>query len=113
MHGNNKIKIHAEIDALNKIKKLYNKKKIKTNKMNLIVIRTNKSGNLCSSAPCYHCTQCLLNDKDIKIDKIYYSTADGSIECIKFNDWLTNGEKHISQGWKFLQQKNCCCNCNN
>ena len=84
--------------------------KDKLNKMNLIVIRTNKSGNLCNSAPCNHCTECLINDKNIKIDKLYYSNENGRIECVKFNEWINNGDKHISEGWKLLQQKNCCCN---
>jgi deoxycytidylate deaminase len=111
MYGDIKIKTHAEMDALNKIKKRFSRNKTnKFNKMNLIVIRTNKSGNLCNSAPCKHCTECLINDKNVKIDKLYYSNENGKIECVKFSDWINNGNKHISEGWKLLQQKNCCCN---
>jgi len=111
MYGDIKIKTHAEMDALNKIKKRCNRNKTsKLNKMNLIVIRTNKSGNLCNSAPCNHCTECLINDKNVKIDKLYYSNENGKIECVKFSEWINNGDKHISEGWKFLQKKNCCCN---
>jgi deoxycytidylate deaminase len=114
MYGDIKIKTHAEMDALNKIKKqLRRKRNVKSNKMNLIVIRTNKSGNLCNSAPCHHCTECLLNNKDIKIDKLYYSNEYGNIECIKFNEWINSGKKHVSEGWSLLQQKNHCCECDN
>jgi len=104
MHGNVNIKTHAEIDALEKIKNMIRCKKIKKTTMNLFVIRINKEGKLCNSAPCYHCTNTLLKEKDIKINKLYYSTANECISCIKFNDWIQNDEIHISSGWKWLKK---------
>jgi len=110
-YGKMRIKIHAEIDAYIKMSKFIKRKEIKTNKMNLIVIRTNKSGTLCNSAPCYNCTLFLSKNKEIEIDKLYYSTSDGKIDCIKFSDWKKNGTNHLSEGWKFIKKNNLCYTC--
>jgi len=95
------------MEALNKTKELLRIRKIKSktnNKMNLLVLRINKSGQLCESAPCYHCTKLLSENNCIQIDKLYYSRSDETITCIKFDDWIKNGTSHISKGWKFLQK---------
>lgn len=101
--SNSKIKTHAEIDALNKsiniIGRKQNNKKKKI-KVNLMVIRVNKLGELCESAPCYHCTRLLSLNNCIQIDKLYYSRADKTISCIKFSHWVNYGNKKISSGWK-------------
>lgn len=104
LYSNTKIKTHAEMDALNKVKGLLKCQKMKKNKMNLVVIRVNKLGDLCESAPCFHCTQELANNKYIQINKLYYSRADGSITCIKFSDWVSSGTYHVSKGWKWLSK---------
>ena len=75
--------------------------------MNLVVIRVNKLGNLCESAPCFHCTQELENNNHVQINKLYYSRSDGSITCIKFSDWVNSGTSHISKGWKWLARNGC------
>jgi cytidine deaminase len=105
-YGNTLINRHAEIDALQRMVELLRCKKIKKNKMNLIVLRVNKSGNLCESAPCYHCTMFLKKNNDINIDKLYFSRGDGSITCMKFDDWYNHGDLHVSKGWKYLCKKN-------
>ena len=106
LYSNNKIKTHAEMDVLNKTKELLRCKKIKENTMNLIVIRVNKLGQLCESAPCFHCTKELEKNNIVKINKLYYSRSDESISCIKFKDWVKCGTCHISKGWKMLQKNN-------
>lgn len=106
LHSNSKIKTHAEMDALEKVKSLIRCRKIKKNKMNLIVLRVNKIGELCESAPCFHCTKELSENNLIQIDKLYYSTAGGYIVCIKFNEWVKLGISDMSKGWKLLQNKN-------
>lgn len=106
LYSNNKIKTHAEMDALIKVKKLLRCKKIKKNKMNLIVIRVNKSGNLCESAPCLHCTRELANDNSIVIDKLLYSRSDGTISCVKFSDYVCFETQYVSKGWRWLERKN-------
>ena len=94
------------MDALNRVKNLLRCKKIKKNKMNLVVLRINKTGELCESAPCFHCTKELAENSFIQIDKLYYSRFDGSITCIKFDKWVKCGTCHISKGWKWIQKNN-------
>ena len=93
------------MDAMKNLTSFIRCKKIKKEKMNLIVLRINKGGNLCESAPCHHCTLELAKNKNIHIDRLYYSRADGTITCIKFKEWVTNGNFHISKGWKWLKAK--------
>ena len=104
LYSNNKIKTHAEMDALNKTVNLLRCKKIKKNKMNLIVLRVNKLGKLCESAPCFHCTKELSENNFIHIDKLYFSRSDETITCIKFDEWVNNGTCHVSKGWRWLQK---------
>ena len=106
LYSNSKIKTHAEMEALNKVKWLLNCGKIKKNKMNLIVLRINKLGRLCESAPCYHCTQELAKNKFIQIDKLFFSRNDETLTCVKFNIWSNYGTCHVSKGWKWLQKNN-------
>lgn len=98
------------MEALNKVKGLLKCKKIKKTKMDLLVIRVNKRGDLCESAPCFHCTKELHNNINyVQIDKLYYSRSDGSITCVKFSDWMCCETYHISKGWKWLSVNNCSC----
>lgn len=96
------IKTHAEVDALRKLNGMIRCKKIKKIRMNLIVLRVNKSGNLCESAPCYHCTMELLRNHSVTINKLYYSRANGTITCVKFCDWSSQKDFHISKGWEWI-----------
>ena len=74
-------------------------------KQDLIVLRINKSGSLCESAPCYHCTKELNENPNILIDTLYFSRSDGTISSIKFTDWLKK-EHTVSKGWKWLSLPN-------
>lgn len=100
--GNNKLSTHAEMDALKKLDNLIRVKRCKKQKLDLVVIRVNRSGNLCESAPCFHCTKELQNSKVVKINKLYFSRWDGTITCIKFSEWIKNENFHISKGWKWM-----------
>lgn len=104
--GNNRLSTHAEMDALKKLDNLIRVRKCKKQQMDLVVIRINKSGNLCESAPCYHCTRELQNSKVVTINKLYFSRWDGTITCIKFSEWMKNENFHVSKGWKWMA-KNC------
>lgn len=106
LYSNKKISTHAEMDALQKTKGLLRCKKLKNKKMNLIVIRITRSGVLSESAPCFHCTEALANDDSVELNKIFFSRSDGTITCIKFDDWIDNGTSHVSKGWKWLQRSN-------
>lgn len=109
-YGNNRLSTHAEMDALKKLDNLFRVTRCKKQSMDLVVLRVNKSGNLCESAPCYHCTHELnifQKKKGISINKLYFSRWDGSIICIKFSDWVSNGETSISTGWRWLSRGDC------
>ena len=72
---------HAEMDAIDKLKQREKNKKLC--KVDLIVIRVNNSGELCSSQPCHKCVNYMHTvavDKGYKIKYVYYSTAEGIIE---------------------------------
>lgn len=105
LFSNEKIKTHAEMSGLTKVMKSIKCKKIKNKKMNLIVLRINKSGELCESAPCYHCTKILAENKSITINNLYFSRNDKTITCVKFNDWSKSGLSTMSKGWKYLNRK--------
>lgn len=72
---------HAEMDAIDKLKTREKTKKLY--KVNIMVIRVNNSGNLCSSQPCHKCIHYMRTiavKKGYKIHKIFYSTSSGQIE---------------------------------
>jgi len=72
---------HAEMDAIDKLKTRDRNKKLC--KVNIVVIRINNSGNLCSSEPCHKCMtymKTIAVKKGYKIEKIYFSTSERSIK---------------------------------
>jgi cytidine deaminase len=75
--------IHAEVAAINNLHKT--KKKIK---IDIIVIRINKSGNLCNSEPCLSCLKYMekhLLDRNYILKNIYYSDNNSNIVKTKLN----------------------------
>ncbi len=76
--------IHAEVDAVMKLKKSDNKKKI-----NVIVFRTNKQGNCCLMAkPCDNCLWSLekiSRQKNYIIHRIYYTDEIGNLTQLPKN----------------------------
>ena len=100
---------HAEIHSItqllqsrniNGIKKIFNHSPcnkythIVTKKLEIMVIRLDKFGNLKNSKPCKHCLEAL---KMMNIKTIYYSTDAGVIEKERIRDFHTN---HYSGGQK-------------
>ncbi len=89
--------IHAEQDAINKLRPL--KRKHHLQSINLLVIRLSKSNKLQSSKPCGNCIEImktLPEKKGYKIKHIYYSNDNG--EIVKSNlKTLENEEQHISR----------------
>ena len=83
--------VHAEEDTLIKYKKIG---ATKSKKYSLLVIRINKTGNLCNSKPC---ADCICEFKKHNINKIYYSSSDGDIVCEKVKN-MCNRE---SSGTKY------------
>ncbi len=106
-YGNKNVKTHAEMDALKKTHNLIKRHKLKKGvKMSLIILRVNKNGKLCESAPCLHCTIQFSKLRNITIDKIYFSIDGEKIVCTKFTDWLQNPSTHVTSGWRTLNKKN-------
>jgi hypothetical protein len=96
LFSNHKITTHAEVAALNKFLAIHSLKQKKIKKIDIIVIRINKTGHLCESKPCMNCMK-ILRNSGVYIDNIYCSTAIRTIECIKFDKVHAN---HVSRGWK-------------
>ena len=95
---NEKKSTHAEIDAFKKLKINHDKKKNIKN-LNLVVIRVNKSGELCESKPCIHCMNYLnknIYSKGYRIKNIIYSTKNSKIVKKKFM-YLLKNTNHISR----------------
>lgn len=91
--------IHAELDAICKLKD--NKSK-KMETVNLLVIRTSMNGILGNSKPCIHCLISLgmiAPRKGYKIEKVYYSDPNGEIIKKNLNE-LMEDEAHLSRYFK-------------
>lgn len=72
--------IHAEVNALNKLKKkILARGYRKRENFDLMVLRVSPKGKLCSSKPCLHCTTYLINTP-INIKNIFYSTTEGTMK---------------------------------
>lgn len=97
--------IHAEQDAINKLKPLKYKKNLES--INILVIRLSSKNKLQSSKPCANCIESMKNNpikKGYKIQNVYYSDSEGHI--IKTNlVSLDNEEKHISGFYKLKLKK--------
>lgn len=90
------ISIHAEVDALNKLKK---KPAIKNKHYDLLVVRLTKTNILGESRPCQHCIQSLLQS-GIKIRNVYYSTKNGTIACETLKTMIDSDLTYISTGYR-------------
>jgi len=95
--------VHAEHDAINKLKPLERKKKLEP--VNLLVVRFSKNNKLQNSKPCANCIQnmrILPEKKGYKIRNIYYSNDNGEIIKSSLNN-LEKEELHYS---RFYRNKN-------
>ena len=93
--------LHAEMAAI--INLLKNKKpsKIQRRRINLVVVRTCRNGELKDSKPCHHCLKYLMKMRPIVyIEYIYYSTDEGTIVKRKLIDLWQHDEHHISRGFR-------------
>ncbi len=92
--------IHAEHNALLKLKPSINKKRLES--VNLLVVRFSKTNKIQSSKPCSNCIQIMdtmPEKKGYKIQNIYYSNSDGDI--VKTNlTTLKNEEQHYSRYYR-------------
>lgn len=87
--------MHAEMNA---IRKASTNRSIKDGTaMDLIVIRVSPTGVLGMSRPCCRCIQRIQTAR-FKIEKIYYSTADGKIVAEKLNQLVRSPTLHMTHG---------------
>jgi cytidine deaminase len=100
--------IHAEDNAIRKLPSLPKNKKLK--RVDILVIRVNKSGMMANSKPCIHCLMLMITRLPLKgysLSDIYFSNADGTLSMEKLNNLLYNDEHHISRYHKDRGSKIC------
>lgn len=89
---------HAEIDAIDKLRKYHNTKKPQN--INILVIRVNKRCEVKMSKPCKHCIDKMFDfplKKGYKIKKIMYSLDDKKYEKTTLEKLYSSENKHISK----------------
>lgn len=99
--GNDKWTTHAEDNAIRKLPSLPRKRHLK--KVDLLVIRTSKTGLLGSSKPCIHCLMLLqtkLPEKGYKVQTIYYTDQHGDIHTATLNTLLHDENIHMSRYYR-------------
>jgi tRNA(Arg) A34 adenosine deaminase TadA len=102
--NNNVLSTHAEIGAI----RMYNKIKVKKvkKKIDLYVVRIafneNNILNLKESKPCVECLAACLQ---FGIDKIWWSTDEGKIECSKTEKLITNYKSYSQKQKKYKINK--------
>ena len=93
--------IHAEHNALTKLKPIKYKKKLE--QINILVIRVSKTNKIQSSKPCNNCIrimELIPERKGYKIQNIYYSNEEGNIIKTTLNI-LKNEEQHYSRYYRY------------
>ncbi len=93
--------IHAEHDAINRLKPLRRKKHLQN--INILVVRFSKNNKLQNSKPCANCIEnmkVLPEKKGYRIRNIYYSNENG--EIVKSS--LKNLEKEELHYSRFFRQ---------
>ena len=86
---------HAEENAIRKLPPLPRHKKLK--RVDLLVIRANKV-TIGNSKPCFHCLLKMksLPSKGYIIERVFFSTCDGSILAYKLDELLYSESQHFS-----------------
>ena len=93
--------IHAEVNAINNLKPLPRQKHKKS--INLLVIRTSKTGKLGESKPCIKCVydiSTLPQKKGYIIKTISYSNSEGIIIDTSPSKMIAEGDFHYTRFYK-------------
>jgi hypothetical protein len=96
VHGNQP-GVHAEHDAINRLKPLKRKKHLQN--IHILVIRLSKNNKIQNSKPCANCIEnmkTLPEKKGYKLKNIYYSDDNGNIVKSNLRN-LENEELHYSR----------------
>lgn len=72
----------------------------KNTKLNIAVIRINKSGDTCNARPCYNCLNLM---KIVGIRKIFYSVGPGEIVCESVKNMVSIQSSSVS---KYIEKIN-------
>ena len=72
-------------------------------RQNLLKRMTNKGYVL--GCKCNSTSVCVVNLFAIMYYKLYFSRGDGSVTCMKFDDWYNHGDLHVSEGGSFYVEK--------
>jgi hypothetical protein len=76
----------------------YQGKDQKSPKLDLVVVRVNKSGDACNARPCYNCLDMM---KAVGIRKVYYSVSSTELVCENVKDMVSiqssSVTKHIEK----------------
>lgn len=95
--------VHAEHDAINRLKPLERNKALKP--IHLLVIRVSKNNKLQNSKPCVNCVQTMRTvpeKKGYRIKHVYYSNDRGEI----IQSSVNNLEKEIPHYSRYYRNKN-------
>jgi len=98
------ISIHAEYSAISKLQNNNKANKV----VDLLVLRTTLCRKLGSSKPCVKCLECMFcyaTKKGYKVNNVYYSTKDGTIQKKKLLDLIFNEELHVSKYYRLHNLK--------
>ena len=91
--------IHAEHNAIIKLNRLNKYRNIlnRRDKVDIVVIRLSKCGNIGNSRPCKNCIIRMMNC-DIPINNIYYTDSNGSMKIEKFSTMYDSTLTKYSSG---------------
>lgn len=92
--------VHAEDQAIRKLPK---NESNRIKKLDLLVIRVNKSGGLGNSKPCIHCLWLLsdlLPKRGYNVSRVYYSDEHGRLVMTKLKNLLEDEKPHVSKYYK-------------
>lgn len=93
--------VHAEHDAI--INLPARPRNLRHKKVDILIIRTSKTGCLGMSKPCAHCIDIMSEmapKKGYKINRVYYTTEEGVILCDKLDKLICDPDMHISKYYK-------------
>ena len=93
--------IHAEHHAIQKLPQL--PKKHHQKKVDILIVKTSKTGCLGMSKPCIHCLM-IMNDlapkKGYRINKVYYTDDKGNLIENRLNKLILEENYHISKYYR-------------
>lgn len=90
--------VHAEDNVIRKLPSMRTAKR--TRKVDMLVIRVNRNGELTSSKPCLHCLVLMytrLPAKGYNLCDIYFSNASGGLEVSRLPFLLFEDDPHVSR----------------